>query len=119
MVKRKGNYVKTTEGIYDLDDFKNIFGLDGDFVYRIDNPKIKFEVLAAEQDLFNFIRFNQDIIEVHEPSYPIRFTIVKDIHDFDTLLTNEGLVHISNITAILDYNDFTDSYVRYKIVRQL
>jgi hypothetical protein len=116
MAKRKGNYIKTVQGIYDLDEFKNVFRLDENFIVRVDEPRIKIEVLATEPDLFNFIRFNDDIIEVKEPGHPIRFTKVKDIHDFETLSTNEGLVNVLYITAILDYNEWSDSYVRFKIL---
>ena len=120
MAKRNGNYVRTEAGIYNLDSFKDIFNtrvVDNNFVmFRLDNPAIKFEAFDKDEDLFNFIRFNIDIIEVRELAQPIRYTKVKDIHSKDELLTNEGIVNVRDIAAILIHNEYTDSYVRYVIM---
>jgi hypothetical protein len=120
MAKRNGKYIRTTEGIFNLDSFKDIFNtkiIDNNFViFRIDNPKITFEAFEQDKDLFNFIKFDTDIIEVRELGQLVRYTKVKDIHSENELLTNEGVVHVRDIVAILIYQDMTDSYVRYAII---
>jgi len=114
MAKRSGNYVRTHNGIYNLDTF-NMFEIKGD-VLVINGGDINVEIIDKHHDLTKFITFNKDIIEVKEPNYPVRYTLVKDYEDVDTLITNEGLVKVNQIRAILFYNEYADSYVRYKII---
>jgi hypothetical protein len=114
MAKRSGNYVRTHNGIYNLDTF-NMFEIKGD-VLVINGGESNVEIIDKHHDLTKFITFNKDIIEVKEPNYPVRYTLVKDYEDIDTLLTNEGLVKVNQIKAILIYNEYADSYVRYKII---
>lgn len=120
MVKRKGRYVRTVEGIYNLDNYKDIFDLKVEgkefIMFRVDNPKITFEVLDESEDLFKLIRLNRDIIEVREMGEPVRYARVKEYTPDDELITYEGVINVRAITAILMHYEVTDTYVRYKIV---
>lgn len=120
MVKRKGKYVRTVEGIYNLDNYQGIFDLrvDGNelTMFRVDNPKMTFEVLDEDEDLFKLIRLDRDIIEVREMGEPVRYTRVKEYTPDDELITYEGIINVRAITAILLHYEVTDTFVRYKIV---
>jgi hypothetical protein len=117
MAKRKAHYVKTNEGIYNMEKYSAFFKIeDGHFV-RLDDEHIKFEIIAEEHDLFNFIRFNEDIVEVKELGRTTRYTKIAELYDQDALLDTDGIVvDVGYITAILDYDDYRDIYVRYQIL---
>jgi hypothetical protein len=117
MAKRKAHYVKTNEGIYNMEKYSAFFKVeDGHFV-RLDDERIKFEIIAEEHDLFNFIRFDKDMIEVKELGSVTRYTKATKIYDEDALLdTHDIVVDVGYITAILDYDEYRDTYVRYQIV---
>lgn len=117
MAKRKAHYVKTVEGIYNMEKWNAFFKVeDGHFV-RLDDDKLKFEIIAEEHDLFNFIRFHEDMLEVKEPGRITRYTKVVDFYSPEALLDTDGVaVDAKYITAILDYDDYRDIYVRYQVL---
>jgi hypothetical protein len=117
MAKRKAHYVKTNEGIYNMEKYGAFFKVEDGYFVRLDDEHIKFEIIAEEDDLFNFIRFDKDILEVKELGRLTRYTKVTKVYDEDALLDTDGVVvDVGYITAILDWDDYRDIYVRYQIL---
>jgi hypothetical protein len=119
MAKLKGLFVKTDNMIYDLSgaigsQFKLVVdGVKTSLLSTTNN--IVFDVVETYPTFEDMVKMNKDILEIREPNVPVRYAIVKGVVD-DKVETTEGLVDPSYITAILDYNEWTDSYVRFKIL---
>jgi hypothetical protein len=120
MAKLKGDYVKTESMIYDLSGpmgsmFK--IGVEDKQTHLISlTSGVKlWEVVETYQTFEDMVKMNRDILEIKEPNTPVRYAVVRAVIG-DKVDTTEGLVDPFYITAILDYNEWTDSYVRFKIM---
>lgn len=120
MAKLKGYFVKTDEAIYDLSgpmgsEFKVVKDGLHTSLASVKNSGILFDVLETYETFADLVKKGKDIAEIREPNTPIRYAIIKGIVN-DKVDTNEGLVDPSYITAVLDYNDWTDAYTRFVIL---
>lgn len=120
MAKLKGQFVKTDLRIYDLSGPSgNEYMVVDDGKHKILSTKDKrlflYEV-EYETELFqNLINFGKDILEIREPGNPVRYALAKAMEG-ELILTNEGLVGVEHIKAILEHSEWTDSYVRMEIL---
>ena len=120
MVKLKGYFVKTDVGVYDLSGpseskFKVVkYGKIASLL-SIANNRIIADVIETFETFEDLIKKGKDIAEIREPNMPVRYAVIKGVVN-DKVDTNEGLVDPSYIVAVLDYNDWTDSYTRFVIL---
>ena len=117
MVKLKGYFVKTDVGIYDVSgsigsNFKVVKDKTKTSLVSTTNKEIMFDIVETYGSFEDVVKKNKDIIEIKEPTMPVRYAVVLGVID-DKVSTNEGLVDPLYITALLDYNEWTDSYTRF------
>lgn len=120
MVKLKGYFVKTDVGVYDLSGaneskFKIVKYGNISSLLSIANNKIIADVIEIFETFEDLIQKGKDIAEIREPNTPTRYAVIKRVVG-DKVDTNEGLVDPAYITAVLEYNDWTDSYTRFVII---
>jgi hypothetical protein len=119
MVRLKGRLVKTDAGIYDLlgpmgSQYKIVLDETDTLLVSITTGKVLSKVFEIYKTFEELVKPGKDILEIREPNLPVRYAVVRRFVD-DKVDTTEGLVDPSYITAILDYNEWTDSFVRFKI----
>ena len=122
MAKLKGYFVKTNEAIYDLSgpmgsEFKVVKDGLHTSLASVKNGGILFDVVETYQTFEDLVKKGKDIAEIREPNTPVRYAVIKAVVN-DKVDTNEGLVDPSYIKAVLDYNDWTDSYTRFVILQE-